>query len=213
MVYGLPGRDAPLEISQGFSLTTNNRMEIMGVIAALESIPTQTAAAILSDSRYVVDAVNKGWITRWKSRDWKRDKDQPLLNDDLWKRVSGLVEQREVKFSWVRGHSGDPGNERADALATKALHGPDLQQDVGYDGAGPAPPQKTQQSWAPASRGGHWLRSGPYTLTLKQFRGSSDWSGAIFLKEDRQLGWSNYGSNLEEAQRALEYEVELLNHS
>lgn len=210
VVYGLPGRDAPLEISQGFRLTTNNRMEIWGVIAALESTPAHSSVAIVSDSRYVVDTMTKGWIVKWKAGNWKRGKGQPVLNDDLWQRLSSLVDDRLVQFSWVKGHSGDPGNERADALATQALCAPNLPPDSEYDGAGLAQPTETRLSWAPASQGGYWRRSGPFNLILKQFRGVSDWHGAIYLNSERKFGWNNFGANLDEAQRALEYEVEFL---
>ena len=193
VVYGLPDRAGPLEISQCYRRTTNNRMEIMGVIVALEATPDRSSVEVFSDSKYVSDAMTKGWIGKWKSKDWNRGKDQPVLNDDLWKLLASLVDTREVKFSWVKGHSGNPGNERADALATAALHAPNLPVDSGYTGSAAPQPAGGPSSWAPARNGGHFRRYGPYNLTLKQFGESPDWNGVIYFSDERQFGWRNLG--------------------
>jgi len=108
------------EISGGDPQTTNNRMEIMGAIAALEMLKSECEVEIYSDSRYLVDAVEKGWITRWKANGWRRKK-APALNVDLWERLLPLLSKHKVRFRWMKGHSGHPENERCDSLAKAAI--------------------------------------------------------------------------------------------
>lgn len=108
------------EISGGNPNTTNNRMEIMGAIAALEMLKTACDVVIYSDSRYLVDAVSKGWIIRWKDNGWRRKK-APALNVDLWERLLPLLDRHKVRFRWIKGHSGHPENERCDVLANAAI--------------------------------------------------------------------------------------------
>ncbi len=108
------------EISEGFKQTTNNRMEINGVIAGLEALKRPCSVTLYSDSRYVVDAIEKGWAARWRRNNWMRNKEEPALNADLWERLLVLLEKHNVKFNWVKGHAGNKENERCDELARKA---------------------------------------------------------------------------------------------
>jgi ribonuclease HI len=109
------------ELSGGYGHTTNNRMEMTGVIKALQALQgTGSPVVVHSDSRYVVDALTKGWAAGWEKRGWKRSNGQPALNPDLWKQLLPLVQSMNVRFVWVRGHSGNPLNERCDELANTA---------------------------------------------------------------------------------------------
>ena len=120
------------EKAAGFSLTTNNRMELLAVIVGLESLKRPCQVQLFSDSRYVINGIEKGWAERWRRNGWKLDKKRPAKNPDLWQRLLELCEEHAVEFNWVKGHSGDPGNERCDQLATEAAQGPDLPDDPGY---------------------------------------------------------------------------------
>ena len=111
------------ELSGGYPRTTNNRMELMGVIAALEEIASfgePCEGFIFSDSRYVVDAFEKHWITNWKKNGWKTASGNPVKNQDLWNRLLSALEPHSFKFRWVKGHADHPENERCDQLATSA---------------------------------------------------------------------------------------------
>ncbi len=114
--------DRPVrELSGSYGHTTNNRMEMTAVIKALQSLQgTGSPVVVHSDSRYVVNALTKGWAKGWKKRGWKRSNGQPALNPDLWEQLLFLVQSMDVKFVWVRGHSGNPLNERCDELANTA---------------------------------------------------------------------------------------------
>ena len=131
VVLKCAGRE--LELSGGFSLTTNNRMELLAVIKGLESIRWQNAEVhVYSDSSYVVNAINKGWLENWKRRGFAKVK-----NPDLWMRFSRLYEMHRVSFHWIKGHAGHPENERCDALAVAAgagavAAGKTLPPDPGY---------------------------------------------------------------------------------
>lgn len=118
------------EISQGYKKTTNNRMELMAVIAGLEALNRPCEVELYSDSKYVVDAFNQHWIDGWIKKGWKRGKNEPVKNIDLWKRLLAAKEPHQVKFIWVKGHDGHPQNERCDTLATTAADGDDLIDDV-----------------------------------------------------------------------------------
>ena len=120
------------ELSGGHALTTNNRMELLAVIIGLEALNRPCRVAIHSDSRYVVDAVSKGWATKWRRNGWMRNKREAAVNPDLWERLLNLLERHDTEFHWVRGHSGNPDNERCDQLATTAARQPDLPADTGY---------------------------------------------------------------------------------
>ncbi len=121
------------EYSQGYELTTNNRMELMGVIYGLEQLNTKSIVHVYSDSRYVVDGIEKGWAERWRSNNWYRTKTKKAINYDLWDRLLILISaQEKATFNWIRGHAGHPENERCDELVLAALNGEDLLVDTGY---------------------------------------------------------------------------------
>jgi len=109
------------EISGGDLDTTNNRMEIMGAIAALEALKTTCGVEVYTDSRYLADAIEQGWVVRWKANGWRRNKRESALNVDLWERLLPLLEKHQVRFFWVKGHAGHPENERCDYLARTAI--------------------------------------------------------------------------------------------
>lgn len=106
------------ELSGGERMTTNNRMELSGVIAALSALREPCEITLTSDSKYVVDAVTKGWARSWKAKGWKKADNSPALNSDLWDKLLSLLDYHQVTFVWVKGHAGHPYNERCDVLAT-----------------------------------------------------------------------------------------------
>jgi len=117
------------ELSEGFRLTTNNRMELLAVIKGLEELKVEgLPVQIYSDSKYVVDAVEKGWIWSWQKKGFKDKK-----NVDLWKRYIPLHLKFQPKFVWVKGHAGNIENERCDVLAVEAALSPGLKADIGYE--------------------------------------------------------------------------------
>ena len=118
------------QISQGFKKTTNNRMELRAVIAGLKALTEKCDVKIYSDSKYIVDAIEKGWARRWKANNWYRNKKEMALNIDLWQILIDLIDQHSVKFFWVKGHAGHPENEICDKLAVKATAGKNLVDDV-----------------------------------------------------------------------------------
>ena len=118
------------ELFAGYVRTTNNRMELMGVIAALEALNRKCEVTLTSDSSYVIKAFNDGWLDNWKKCGWKR-KNKPLLNVDLWKRLDEAASKHDITWVWVKGHAGHPDNERCDKLATAAADGEDLLVDEG----------------------------------------------------------------------------------
>ncbi len=119
------------ELSQGYRRTTNNRMELMAVIAGLEALNRPCMVDLYSDSKYVVDAFNQHWIDGWIKKGWKRGKNEPVKNIDLWKRLLKAKEPHQVTFHWVKGHDGHLQNERCDTLATSAADGQELLEDPG----------------------------------------------------------------------------------
>lgn len=127
--------DGREEFSGGYRNTTNNRMELMGCIVGLRRTPPGKAVVVYTDSRYVVDAVEKGWARSWQKKGWMRTSSESAKNADLWKRLLSLCEQRQVEFRWVKGHAGQEENERCDDLVQKAARRPHLQRDVGYEKA------------------------------------------------------------------------------
>ena len=117
------------EIAQGYRLTTNNRMELLAVIVALEQIKAlDSDVLVTSDSKYVVDSVEKGWVFNWKQKGFKGKK-----NSDLWKRFLEIYSKHRVGFIWVKGHNNHPENERCDALAVSASKKENLPIDEGYE--------------------------------------------------------------------------------
>lgn len=121
------------ELSQGYKKTTNNRMELMAVIAGLEALNRSCRVDVYSDSKYVVDAFNQHWVDGWLKKNWKRGKNEPVKNVDLWKRLLAVKARHEVVFHWVKGHDGHPQNERCDELATTAADGNARIVDEGLD--------------------------------------------------------------------------------
>ncbi len=121
------------EVSGGYRRTTNNRMELMGPIAGLEALKESCAVILYSDSRYVVDAMSKGWAKRWQASGWMRNKKETAINPDLWARLLALCDQHDVEFLWVRGHAGIPQNERCDQLAVQVARQNNLPVDSGYE--------------------------------------------------------------------------------
>jgi ribonuclease HI len=127
------------EISGGYRMTTNNRMELMACIAALEALkkprPGQPSnpVVIYSDSRYVVDGIKQGWAETWRRHGWQRANGETAENVDLWSRLLALCDEYDVTFRWVKGHAGRPGNERADRLASEAAQREDLPADPAFE--------------------------------------------------------------------------------
>ena len=118
------------ELSAGFQRTTNNRMELMAVIAGLEALKkNHLPLKIYSDSQYVVNSVEKGWLKNWINTDFKGGK----KNKDLWLRFHDLAKNHHIKFHWVKGHASNPHNNRCDELATSAADGKHLQADEGFE--------------------------------------------------------------------------------
>ncbi len=123
------------EISGGFRLTTNNRMEILAVIQALIALKDTKDydITLYTDSRLVVNAINSGWIEKWKKNNWKRNAKDPVLNPDLWAELDSLWKNHNIKIEWVEGHAGIPGNERCDVLSKNAAKASDLAIDEAYE--------------------------------------------------------------------------------
>ena len=111
-------RGVERELSGGERETTNNRMELSAAIYALAALKEPCEVELVTDSKYLADAVTKGWLTGWRARSWRRADNKPVLNPDLWERLYLLLEKHSVTVTWVKGHAGHPYNERCDALAT-----------------------------------------------------------------------------------------------
>jgi len=135
------------EFSQGYEMTTNNRMELLGVITGLEKLKKKSNVNVYTDSRYVMDGIEKGWAKKWKENNWYRNKNEKAINIDLWDRLLELISKHEVKFHWVKGHNGHPENERCDYLASEAIKSDNLLKDEGYY------PQETVKSDKSTSSG------------------------------------------------------------
>lgn len=118
------------ELSKGYRLTTNNRMELLAVIAGLQALKkNELPVTIYSDSQYVINSITKGWLDNWIRTDFKGGK----KNKDLWLQYKQLSKQFKLKFVWVKGHADNPYNNRCDELATSAADGNDLEVDIGYE--------------------------------------------------------------------------------
>jgi ribonuclease HI len=132
------------ELSGGFRLTTNNRMEVTAAITALQSLDEPGSVLLYSDSRYLVDAMSKGWAEKWRANQWKRAGGGKALNPDLWERLLELCKKRRVRFAWVAGHTGNPENERCDRLSVAAAKQKGLPPDIPYEqlNARPAPQRR-----------------------------------------------------------------------
>ena len=116
-------------LAQGYKQTTNNRMELRAVIAGLSSLNEKCKVMIYSDSKYIVDAVQKGWAERWQQNGWQRNKKDKALNPDLWEKLLSLLQKHDVDFTWVKGHAGHKENEICDKLAVEVATGSNLKDD------------------------------------------------------------------------------------
>ncbi len=121
------------ELSGGFRLTTNNRMELLATIKGLEALKMPCDVVLWTDSQYVVNGMEKGWAKSWRAKGWIKSDKKPAVNPDLWGRLLDLCEINNVRFQWVRGHNGHVFNERVDRLAFAAAKGNDLQIDEEYE--------------------------------------------------------------------------------
>ncbi len=119
------------EFSAGYKKTTNNRMELMGVITGLEALTKPCEVTVVSDSKYVTDAFNQDWIGGWLKNNWKNSAKKPVKNVELWQRLLRAAEPHKLTFCWIKGHAGHPENERCDELATGAADGEILLDDDG----------------------------------------------------------------------------------
>lgn len=124
------------ELSAGFRLTTNNRMELLAAIVGLETLKERCEVDLYSDSQYVVFGIEKGWARAWRAKGWRKRDGQPALNADLWQRLLDQIDRHEVRMHWVRGHAGHPENERVDRLAFAAAQQPNLPPDEVYEQSG-----------------------------------------------------------------------------
>ena len=121
------------EISEGFRLTTNNRMEILGVLKGFEALNQPCNVIVTSDSKYVIDALDKGWVYGWKKKGWTLASKKKAQNIDLWERLLKEISKHNVTYNWIKGHAGHPENERCDALAVGAYLGENLSVDEEYE--------------------------------------------------------------------------------
>lgn len=122
------------ELSSAYRLTTNNRMELMACIAALREVKgTRNIIVLHSDSSYVVNGMSKGWVKNWQRNGWRKSDKQPVLNQDLWEELVQLASSLDITFKWVKGHAGNPLNERCDQLAVQAARGSEFEIDRGYE--------------------------------------------------------------------------------
>ena len=117
------------EFTAGYRLTTNNRMELLGVITGLEALKRPCEVLVVSDSKYVVDAFEQNWVDSWLKNNFRTAAKKPVKNQDLWMRLIAAKEKHNVSFQWVKGHAGHPQNERCDKLATSAADGDGLLDD------------------------------------------------------------------------------------
>ena len=121
------------ELSAGYRKTTNNRMEILAAVAGLEALKEPCQVRLYSDSQYLVNAMEKGWASRWQANGWKRNSKERAINPDLWEKLLELCKIHRVEFIWVRGHAGHIENERCDTLATSAILESNLAIDEAYE--------------------------------------------------------------------------------
>ncbi len=121
------------ELSGGFRLTTNNRMELTAAIEALKALKSTSKATLHSDSQYLVNGISKGWAKKWRANGWMRNKKDPALNPDLWQQLLELCEKHDVTFVWVKGHAGIAENERCDQLTQEAIKSGNLAIDAAYE--------------------------------------------------------------------------------
>lgn len=121
-----------LKLTEGFAVTTNNRMELMGAIKGFEALTKPCKVLLISDSKYLIDAFVQNWIGSWQKNNWKNSKKEAVKNKDLWLRLLDAMKSHDVRFEWVKGHAGHPENEECDRLATTSADGENLKDDTGY---------------------------------------------------------------------------------
>ena len=121
------------ELSEGFEKTTNNRMEILGAVVALECLKKPCNVTLCSDSKYLIDALEKKWLDNWIAKGWKTASKKPVKNVDLWKRLIEAMKPLDIGLVWVKGHNGHEFNERCDELAVSAYNSENLQIDSGFN--------------------------------------------------------------------------------
>lgn len=129
--YGILMRNNKHEkiLSKGYFRTTNNRMELMAAIIALEALKQPCQVILTTDSQYVRQGITK-WIHNWKNSQWRRANKSPVLNIDLWQRLDAVITKHQIKWNWVKGHSGHPENERCDELARNSANSPTEEDDI-----------------------------------------------------------------------------------
>lgn len=132
-VLALPDTAHRRELHGGFRRTTNNRMEILAAVQALAALTRPCRVDLFTDSQYVRNAVQKGWLDSWRRNGWRKADKKPVLNADLWRRLLPELERHAVTFHWLRGHAGDAENERCDALARAEAGRSDLPPDTGFE--------------------------------------------------------------------------------
>lgn len=120
------------ELKGAYDHTTNNRMELTAAISALEILREKCAVTLHSDSKYLIDAMTKGWLEGWKRKGWRKSDKKPVLNRDLWERLDRAAEGHRVTWKWVKGHAGNALNERCDELVHEAIDAGNLEPDLGY---------------------------------------------------------------------------------
>jgi ribonuclease HI len=121
------------EFSGGFRLTTNNRMEILAAIVGMTNLKQSSKITLFSDSRYLVDAINLGWVKKWVAKGWVRTNKQPVENVDLWQQVLDQMARHTVEYTWVKGHATNPNNNRCDVLSVQAAKQRNLPADEAYE--------------------------------------------------------------------------------
>lgn len=137
MLFG----DRRKELSRGYRLTTNNRMELMAAIAGLQALKYPCDVTLITDSQYLHNGIERGWAKRWRANGWRTSTGKPALNSDLWQTLLDLCEVHRVSFQWVRGHTGNAENERCDRLSVAAAKGTDLAIDEVYEHPELYPPE------------------------------------------------------------------------
>jgi ribonuclease HI len=121
------------EVSAGFRMTTNNRMELRAAIAALELLKEACEVELHSDSKYLIDAISKNWIVGWQKRGWQTSDKKPVKNQDLWLQLLAAIRPHKIEWRWVKGHAGHAENERCDELANMAVASKNLTEDIGFE--------------------------------------------------------------------------------
>lgn len=195
------------EYSAGFAVTTNNRMELMGAIIALENLKVPCKVTLYSDSKYLVDAFNEGWAYYWRTHEYRNKQGDLVKNDLLWRRLMEQVDRHETEFIWVKGHNGHPENERCDELATSAADSKMLFVDDGGDLRNPklAPQEETVVTADSA---------GPATITKETTAAAEDsWNAALDCLtafSDGKMSREDFYSKLEVLRAKIDAEMELL---